>query len=175
MVRRRKWDLIGGCSIFVMLSLVYAVLFVALVTLTISDPIETKILPIILVALSLPLYYWCLYYAAIHINGRALKHGVVLTEDALFIYGFEISMKNILKVEVADFASGSHFLAIGYIHDTGKKKNTKTRLMWPEGTEDIWELCDRIGELKGWSEQEKVRYYGFFGWGRWKALVKELA
>jgi hypothetical protein len=174
MKKRRRRDLAIGISMAILLATTYMFFSVKLITLIIADPLESKILPMALVMLSWPLVFWMVYYIAVKDGREALEHGVVLTDDALLLWGEEIPLDHILKAEVADFHSGSHFLAIGYLYDTGKKKKTRTSLLWPKSTDDIWELCNRIRDLRGWPEQESVQDYGFFGWSRWKTILREL-
>ena len=175
MKRRRKWDLVIGIFASILFSTIYTAFSVNLITLIIVDPLVPKIVPIVLVALSLPVVYWMTYQFAVRDARRALKHGVILTDETLLVPGREIPVDHILRVEIADFHSGSHFLAIGYLYETGKKKKTKAILMWPKSTEDIWELCNKVRDMKGWAHQEKIQMYGHWAWSQWKDVLKELA
>jgi hypothetical protein len=176
MIRKRKRDLMVRYSLFGILSSLYAILFGEYVVFTWGDPLQTKLVPIVLFALSLPLFFWSLYYVMLRDERRVLKHGIVLTNDSLLVRGIEIPLDRILKVEMADFGTGSHFLAIGYVRESRGKRATLTELMWPSDTEDVWGLCNKIRELGGWPEQRGVQTYGrLLGWGRWKAILKELA
>jgi hypothetical protein len=170
MKKRRRRDLAIGISMAILLATTY--MFFS-VTLIIADPLESKVLPMVLVMLSWPLVFWIVYYIAVKDGREALEHGVVLTDDALLLWGEEIPLDHVLKAEVADFHSGSHFLAIGYVHEAGKKRKTKATLLWPKSTEDIWELCNDIRCLRGWTPQLEIQMYGHWGWSQWKDQLKK--
>ena len=172
MRKRRRRELLTGIFISIFLSLIYTAFGVKLITLIIEDPLEPKIVPIVLVALSIPAFYWGTYLFSVQSPRRALKHGVVLTDDTLSISTMDIPVNSILRVEVADFHSGTHFLAIGYLDNKGKGRRTKAILLWPKSTEDILELCNAIRNMKGWTLQEDIMVYGHWAWSQWKDKLK---
>ncbi|MHA2068677.1 MAG: hypothetical protein ACXABY_30305, partial [Candidatus Thorarchaeota archaeon] len=154
MKRRRKGDLRLGYFILVTFSSIYTFYFLALITFYFGEPIEALFIGIIFMALSLPFFYWATYYFAVRDEREALKHGVVLTKDTLSLWGFEIPVDRISRVDVKEYGITSHYLAIEYSYQGRKRVKTRTSLLRGTSTEDIMELCNKIRELKGWPKQE---------------------
>jgi hypothetical protein len=161
MERRRKRDLVIGISLSILLSSIYTTFSIKLVTLAIGEPLELMIATLVWVALSLPVFCWGTYLIAVRDERKALKYGIVLTNDTLSLWGFEIPVDRISRVDVKEYGITSHYLAIEYSYQGRKRVKTRTSLTRGTSTDDIMELCNKIRELKGWPEQVADPLYGF--------------
>lgn len=170
MISERKIALIIGY--FGTISILMGYLFlVAFLIYSMDYSIWINVGYLILLILSIFVVFLFLHFIFIRDQKNALRYGVSLNDRALFIYGNEIAIPSILEAKVVEFKGSGVFLAVGYnVKKKGKNKTT-SHLLRENDTKNIYELRDKIRELKGWPEQKEVPEYR---WNDWKKHLDKL-
>ena len=174
MIRRRRLQVAATFVGFLTLSSLYVVLNVMVLEHSEDFSFIARVEILIFATFGILAFTTALFFVLPWRFMKELAFGIELTEESLRVFGDEIPTSRILRIEIADFGSGSHFLAVGYLDESSRQRKLRTLLVWPKDTKDIWQLCNNIRLLRGWPPQKNVRDYGWFGWGRWKRSLRNM-
>jgi hypothetical protein len=167
MIRSRKIGLyLGYIMTFLVISghsLMYIVYFVDHSN---EKPFTTNLIMMIVWILSTILFYWMLSYLFIRDSKLGLRHGIILQKDMLRLFGKKIPVPDIFEAEVVMFPNSfAKYFSINYAIDSKKGKKIETRIVRKSETENIYDLRDKIRDIRGWSPQGSPQRYK---WREWK-------
>ena len=96
-------------------------------------------------------------------GGRgAYQNGIILTRSNLNLYGEQITLSAINKCDILKFQSSIvTYLGIKFTIN-GKRR---IKLIRESDTTDVYSLCNKIHEIKGWPKQTKIMKTT---WSNWK-------
>ena len=100
---------------------------------------------------------------------KALKHGIQLNSKYLTIYDKKILLNSIIEANIVKYSGNPHqFLAIIYQAKKRDQTITKFHLLNKNEAKDIFELRDKIFEIKDWPQQDSINTYS---WKKWKQKI----
>ena len=153
-IRKRHFRIHLGLEILLLMAFLLFAAFVLLNPYGLSVIEQEQM--VIIAAISFPMLWYAQHDTLVMNWKNRLMYGVVLADDVLRIFKEKIQLSAIKRAEVLSFNGSVHFLAIEYDRATKRRTLNWTVLLTMNDTEDIYDLCNRLRGLKGWSSQTRV-------------------